>query len=442
MHSNPLFHSSFSPLKISVYGILVWLLLFVMAPLQTTIPVNNDAILFLILSYIALWLGFAIGKNFYLFRAVRKNDAEIQKQQVTKLFYIVVALAIMGTAIRLLEVFLLRGISFSQGAMDNRVSMEESGYGMLSVISAILSSFGFLPIFIYYQFKMKKSFIWRFIALLLFFAPTLDILLLGSRSGVFVIVMMFCMYAIYFRKIRISPKRIVFIAGIAFIFLLFSTHIYVRRTVEFTGEDEVYKHILYRSSVNFTLEPTDNMADALLNSKNRIEKYLYLSYFNVAQYYTHGILEFFYLFDNFDNDHSLGSYTFIAYHKLFAQVFGLDPNIGYYSTIQPRNGVYTSFFGPLYVDFEWGTLLFVLLFGFLQMRIFKLSKQGHHEYTPLYFYFLIIDFFIPVFNFINGAKGIYLITSFVVFIFIYTLSMKKIILNSVGNKNIVLKIIS
>ncbi len=98
----------------------------------------------------------------------------------------------------------------------------------------------------------------------------------------------------------------------------------------------------------------------------------------------------------------------------------------------PRTGVYTTFFGPIFIDFGWFSLVFIFFFGVFQKLIHNKILQGRFQFTPLLFYLLIINFFMPVFNFINGAQGLYNLISFGFFAIIYILLTGKL---KLSNKN-------
>ena len=92
----------------------------------------------------------------------------------------------------------------------------------------------------------------------------------------------------------------------------------------------------------------------------------------------------------------------------------------------PRTGVYTTFFGPIFIDFGWFSVVFIFFFGVFQKLIYNKIVQGRFQFIPLLFYLLIINFFMPVFNFINGAQGLYNLISFGFFVLIYILLTGKL----------------
>ena len=114
-----------------------------------------------------------------------------------------------------------------------------------------------------------------------------------------------------------------------------------------------------------------------------------------------------------------------AFQFLFKLIYGkikLNIDLNKIQNSAPRTGIYTTFFGPTYIDFGWLAPFFMFFFGILQSIVYNKILKGNFKYIPLLFYFLIIDFFIPVINFIDSAQGLYTIFSLLLFIFLFKLA--------------------
>ena len=157
-----------------------------------------------------------------------------------------------------------------------------------------------------------------------------------------------------------------------------------------------------------------------------------LGLMNFGQYYLHGVFEFGYLYNNYKKNYWYGGYTFNIFAKFINIMFRTNINLKEIQQSPPRNGVYTTFFGPIFIDFGWFSLVFIFFFGVFQKLIHNKILQGRFQFTPLLFYLLIINFFMPVFNFINGAQGLYNLISFGFFAIIYILLTGKL---KLSNKN-------
>jgi hypothetical protein len=81
-------------------------------------------------------------------------------------------------------------------------------------------------------------------------------------------------------------------------------------------------------------------------------------------------------------------------------------------------GVFTSFFGPLWMDFGWLGPLFLLFFGAFSKKISLLARSGRLEALPLHSFFMVVIFFMPVVNFMISATGMYIINALLIFFLI------------------------
>jgi hypothetical protein len=79
-----------------------------------------------------------------------------------------------------------------------------------------------------------------------------------------------------------------------------------------------------------------------------------------------------------------------------------------------RDGVFTSFFGPLWTDFGWFSAPCMFTFGVICKLFARSAHAGRVGVMPLYAYFCVIIFFMPVVNFWVSAQGSYLINAFIV----------------------------
>ncbi|WP_139181002.1 hypothetical protein [Winogradskyella thalassocola] len=216
---------------------------------------------------------------------------------------------------------------------------------------------------------------------------------------------------------------------------IYSINLFITRTTDFTGSDEKsIKHILTKANYNFTIEPTTATKESIINSDSKIYQSSYLGTINFVQYYLHGMYEFGYLYNNYSSDHHYGAYTFNIFAKFLNIILGTEIDLEKIQASPPRTGVYTTFFGPIFIDFGWFSLVFMFFFGVFQKSIYNHVLRGRIQYVPLLFYFLIINFFFPVINFVNGAQGLYTMSAFILFAWIYTLLSGKIILSRAGGK--------
>ena len=415
--------------KVTIAGLVLWILFFFLVPLSVKKHVGWIPVFYLLINYFV----FIIGLN--IIPSVKKENRDtykVNKNTLRKVLYIIILIAVIGLFFKVLDKFYIRGASFSNSISLNRIILEKSGASIISIIAAVLNPFSFLPLFIYYYLGIKNRLLLIF-CYFLFFSTAFEFIMLGSRAGLFVMILLLIIYLRYFKKLKISLTRVFVVSLIMIFVMIFSVQLFIERTKDFAKTDKVaVEHILTRSGYNFTVEPTKEAKHKIINTKNKTVQAFRLGLMNFGQYYLHGVFEFGYLYNNYKKNYWYGGYTFNIFAKFINIVFRTNINLKEIQQSPPRTGVYTTFFGPIFIDFGWFSLVFIFFFGVFQKLIHNKILQGRFQFTPLLFYLLIINFFMPVFNFINGAQGLYNLISFGFFAIIYILLTGKL---KLSNKN-------
>ncbi|SDL80885.1 oligosaccharide repeat unit polymerase [Salinimicrobium catena] len=407
-YNNIDFLKKIHPIKVILLAFLTWIALFITSPLSVQIKLNFDAYILLFLNILAFIFGTLLYKNKTNFYIIPKSN-----KHLIKLFRIIFNLALLGLTVKIFDRFFIRGITIGAGYFDNRELMEGAGGNAFAIFSAVLSPLGIIPLFLLLKYNLKFNRFYKGAIFLLFFAQIFDAILLGSRSILFILFILFGLYMAFFKKIRFTFRKsiIVLFAFLAFLFLM--NFIFLERTREFAG-NKTYEIVLNESNVNYTLTSNKEFKNNFRNM-NSISQTISFTYITTIQYFTHGMIEFSYLYDNFHKEHSLGGYTFAVYDRFFSKIMGTNFDQEKLQKLAPREGVYTTFFGPLYLDFGWLTIVFMLLFGKVTRNIYEKSKKGSDWAIIMLFYFFIVLMFAPVFNFVNGAGGIFILTSLLIF---------------------------
>lgn len=407
---NKAFLEKIAPHKVVIVAAVVWVLLFLIAPLRVNISVDSEAYLFVFFSFVAFFMG---GKLCSATKGGIKMNAVTQSYDFNRRFFrLILFLAFVGLSIKIYDLIFFRGISFNQNFVENREMKELGGGNPIGIASSFLSPFCYFPLFYYYRYKFPISRLTRIIIYAFFIGQLFDSFLLSSRSAIFINVVFLLLYLLYFRKVRLSFKVLAFIGVFFVAFLSLMSYIFLERTKVFASED-LYGTILSLSNYNFTLSASPAFQQ-LFKSTAETFKPLLLTYVSTLQYLLHGIFEFSYLYEHFDvSKHTYGSFTFFIFDKFLASITGREFNGLMILELTPRWGIYTSFFGPFYVDFGWFNLLFMFFGGYVVYRIYYRAMLGVNSAILLYFYMFIVLAFWPVFNFVGGAGGTYILASIV-----------------------------
>ena len=402
------------PERVLLLGFTVYYTIYFLAPLTPTVEVHAGSVAFILLSC----LGFVIGSQISGLVSIRKpskaTTESFLRKKTYSLFRMAFALGLLGNALRYIDMFILRGVGNLTG-FAARESMLDGGGGVVSVIAGILYPFGFIPIFIYLGSRyMKKSRMRLILSLALFLIPAFISLVFASRS--FALVAMAMIYfgasiTLYRGKAFPRQLRLPILLAVGGLGLL-STTIFAWRLSEM-DLDIVSSIIL--SAYGFTITPNDWALNILYGTSTATASML-LAILPMLQYYTHSLFEFQILWSEpIQQTFSYGALHFAPYIKLL-RILGLASSPDMF-LLFPRVGVFTSFFGPLWVDFGWFSPFFMMIFGFLARRIAKQAQRGDLGAYPLYTYICVVLFFAPVVNFIISAQGMYTINAFATFWF-------------------------
>lgn len=131
---------------------------------------------------------------------------------------------------------------------------------------------------------------------------------------------------------------------------------------------------------------------------------------SVAQYTVHGVFEFFVLLrekSQFDEGLLWGRYEFFLIDQLFRFIDpeGAMANLELYNT---RSGVFTTFWGPAFIDFGYlGTIVFSFLFG-LVAAFFRARVAVCDLFAlPLYVLLVVQIAMMPIANAIQASGLLY-----------------------------------
>lgn len=390
-------------------GILVWIFIFLLFPARVVNPLSWESLGFIVLGYCALLTG-------YLIVPQKKHlSPEKSRSWTHKGVYNLLIIVVVCFAIRYIDLFVIRGVSFGNSIWENRTLLEETKPGFFLIFVSICKQLYFIPIIIILKEKMKGR--WLFIlSIAVFILPFVEGAIRGSRNSFFIPAILLLFIFIYFKKVRLNKKQLLLIGAIMTVLFLIATSIIISR--EEPRTDENYSSITTDFLLNDFLEPYPEVFERIHNTENKTLKKLMVSGFQVGQYYVHGVFEFNHLVNYYKKvplQKEYGKYMFATFVR-FANKCGVSNNdLSKIQAKHPRGYTFITFFGGLYIDFGWFGLLVLFLFGAIQRRISNAVKSEKIEYIPLAIFFLFVNFFMLTFNFIENT-GTYFLTVCIVFI--------------------------
>jgi hypothetical protein len=315
---------------------------------------------------------------------------------------------------------MIRELSFKSSPKTNKL-LSEINYqnsNIILMIASVIKGAYFFPFVMAIGIKSKiNKWLFIFCCFSLLY-PFLEAVLKGTRKPFLEVFLIIFISLIIYKRISFNVRSIIIaIISIFILFVITIATLYNRENKN-KGLDYFYSELL-NSRYNDLLTPQKEVKDYFYDStKSDYKKFLYISGMHFGQYLTHGVFEFNHIYNESNTPVYYGSHTFFTIPKLINEIELL--NEIQYSNPPPREKVFLTLFGGLYLDFRWFSVFFMFLFGIFQKYIFY--KSEHFIFSrPLIIYFLIINVFLLVINYLRGG-GIYPIATFFLIVIILKIS--------------------
>ncbi|MAU58237.1 MAG: hypothetical protein CMC33_01080 [Flavobacteriaceae bacterium] len=414
----------FSPLKVYLLGILVYLIFFILSPSSPNYWGNINGWAFLLINLITIYIGIIIGSSNASLKnqiiSINPNPSDLKRN-----IYLMLSMSLIGFFATVLDSLYISGISLnSNEILTNRLLAEENEVSALSILAAIFTPLTFVTFFyslINRRIYNNSNIIFLLSILMIFFILNLSIFL-GSRSIIFVYLMLFSISILTFLKNNFSYKIIfsVLITIISLTMILNGAFNEIRS--EALNMDAF--SIIEITATSYFFDIDRNLINTIYSYRyeNNLLYYFFIGFLNFTQYYTHGLFELLYLIENFQEQSASGLINFGIIIKFFNAI-GLDINTSFEMV---RVGTFSTLFGPNYYDFGFlGGTIYVFILSLVYGKIYKnINQYRSISLIPLYMFFSIIFFFPLVISFFVSAQGLYFISSFIMAHLIFNLKVK------------------
>lgn len=394
-----------SPERVALAGVLAYLGVFLVAPVVAVHPISWGALGFVGACYAAFFAGsLAIPR-----RRGEPVPPAVAWRFSRAVFWLFLCIGVLGIALRAYDKYVLRGVNLDEGALEGRSLLAEAGAGPIAVVAGVLFPFCYVPLILWWaQPNQRRGWISGALALVAFLMPAADALLILSRSPLLVTAGLALAAAscVLYRG-RVINKPLLRFGAIA-VALLTALSVYIFEVRLREMNLDVAASILM-SAYGDTLAPSQAAMDAMSDPEGGAG---FLALLPMLQYYLHGVFEFGVLWERPEPQAFAMGFQHLAPYVKALNILGVleYPDIGH--NLYVRDGVFTSFFGPLWTDFGWFGVTFMFFFGLACKLCSRLAWRGHVGVLPLYAYLCVILFFMPVVNFWVSAQGSYLINAF------------------------------
>lgn len=382
---------------------VIWFGFYILLPINTP-RLSTQTIAFICSSIVVFVFGFYAIK----FKSKPANTLNFY-------FYFnwISILSFVGLIFRYIDLFFYRNLSF-----NNVFHLNKSlGYTYASDSGLIISLLGclrvlyVLPIILLIILKNKNKRRYA-IALFLIVLSAFQTFLLGTRKPFFYLIILIIITLFYFNKKLFKFSKHTVLYGILTLVILcvFSFFILNKRVVENNfNNKEAFVNVL-DSRYNDFVKTKSSLENQLKSDPNSFKTKSQIMFIHTGQYVVHGFYELNYIVNN-NFPKAKGVYSFNPLYKLTNRLSLTNIKLTTFKS-HPRRYVYTSFYGSLYIDFGWFSLIPLFIFGVFQRWVF--SKISQHPIACVFFVFLLsVNLVMPIFNIMSGS-GLYLFLSLLI----------------------------
>ena len=391
-----------TPIASVLVMMTIWAALYIIAPVTPYGAPTLYPYLLLGASFAALLLGFCLFEPRVL-PVPKTRDREAFRASLINLYNVSYALGTLGVACRAVDWIVYRGLSVSLDIADNLEKVKESGGNVFATIAIFLIPFTVAPYMFHAVARrngLRVGRPWLAVAPAIVW-PMLSVMA-GSRSTIFMQVGMMVI-----ARVIILPKfnrRVALAIFLLFIVLVHLAGFLFIQRIEGFG---VKIDAVSRFSIFTHLIPATQDYYHTMSGLNDPWRQIYFIDIMMVQYFMHGVPEFTYLVEHFYRDSTWGAYTFTALVRIYSILFGLPYDGEAMVMITPRAGIYTTFFGPFYVDFGPLIPLVGFLVGGLVSWVRSRVLHGDIAALPLYVALLTQMVAAVVINSVTSFYGIF-----------------------------------
>ncbi len=378
-------------------GITVWFFFFFTTPIEIKTPLSTKSIAFIFLCYSFLVYGFFVSnKPFQLFSTqILSKTINSNKTNSLKVLIVLITISFF---FRYYDLLVNRNLSFLKTTALNRINAGNQdsfslGFSLLSMFRVLY----FLPIIFFLSLRIRSKKLLYF-SILLFVLPLFEGYLRGSRRIIFESVLFLVIILSIFKKtLFFSLKRIGLIFLFSTILLVFSFY-EVKSRVKDSHKD-FYTEI-FNVEYNDFVPPKPSLVHYIKNNEDNILSNFYFSQIHIGQYIVHGVYEMDYMIKSKPKLY-FGKYNFYLVVKLFNKLGVTNENLK--SLHNPTKRItYITFFGGLYLDFKWFSLVFMFMFGWIQKQLI-LRFNTNVLVRPFIIIFIFFNMFMLVVNFLRAS---------------------------------------
>jgi len=424
--------SVINPIKLLLVSLLIWFLIYIQIPAEY---IYTGSLFFPILTLVSFLLAFIFG----VISLKRSSVKVIGVPPVKKLKQIIYFMFLLGFAGVLLKIYVgyfNSEIFSADNVFEQRLENmnKELTGGFMGIIGSILFPFAFVSLLmVLYNFRIfSKTFI--FLSIIFGSYPFIETVFMGGRTIIALLgtTLIFVLIASYNKNSMIASRKVLWFGKqlfklpefffkkrffIPFILLtiLFTTYSFnvVNSRLQRFGYGDATLKVWEREDYQWVKFNDDFKATYYTSSEE--DKARMIGYYSLKHYFAHGMVEYVRLVNHLDSTtgYFYGQYEFSVFFKFF-RAFGVPlKSTKDMQTKLDRKAVYSTFFGPFYLDFGIFGIIILFFLGRFIKRVYIHAQNRNTQYVVFYGYLSTIIITSAFINFILGSSSYYLFAFFI-----------------------------
>lgn len=406
----------YSPIKLAFGGVVAWIVIWLLTPVDVVGYLAPGALVYAGVCYVFLAVGALYAQRAQPERGPSPAQSPWSARLQSGLFWGTAAIGLFGMGMRLFDRLYLRNAQYGANALEFRDTLSTTAVTPVGAIAATLFPFCLIPLLLLLGSRGGARRLPLFlVALAIFVMPMGESLFQLSRSFL-IMTLGIAFAAIVLTRYQGNPfsRKLLFITFAGLIGLAIVSTVIFSARIE-AGHRRLTDTVFNSAYAQF-LQPNDSAREAI-NSGDGTASLIYQSVLPNGMYYISGAYEMTALWDRPDGqEHAKGQLLFLPFVRAISLLLAPDLLTGF--DIQQyvyRDGVFQTFFGPLWVDFGWFGPLVMALLGFIVQRLAVNMRRGSVGDLPIYCFLAVVIFFMPVTNLLVNGLGMFCVIAFVAF---------------------------
>ncbi|MBA6151929.1 oligosaccharide repeat unit polymerase [Gelidibacter maritimus] len=421
-----------NPIKLLLISFLIWFLIYIQIPVKYLYTGN----LFFPLLTLFLFITSFICGIISLKTSSVKSLLKPRNSKIKQIVYVLFLMGLLGVMLKIYAGFFNSKIFVSDNIFEQRIENmdKELTGGYIGVIGAILFPFSFVSLLmVLYNYRIFSN-VFILFSILVGSYPFVETIFMGGRTIIALLgtTLVFVLIASYSKNARIPMKRVTWFGTLLFkmptvlfkkrvsiplvligiVFISYSFNVVNTRLKRFGYGNKTLK-VWERKDYQWVEFNKDFLAEYYKAGNEEQAKMIGL--YSLKHYFAHGVVEYIRMVNHLDysTGYYYGQYEFDVFFKFFRS-FGVPLKSGVQmQSILKRKAVYSTFFGPFYIDFGFFGVVILFFWGRFTKRVYIHAQDRNTEYVVFYGYLATIIITSAFINFLLGSSSYYLFAFFI-----------------------------